>query len=151
VSNSFGVVGAYLSAGPQQDAIAELSTAFAAKFGYPPPQFAQDGYSAVLLFTYTYSATDYSGLNLLLSPPTRSYCLRPDSHRAASSIERVLSPQYSPLLVLPVVLHLLWTERVRVSFIRVTSTTKDPRRSDRPITRAGEGTWCARGFSWRSR
>jgi branched-chain amino acid transport system substrate-binding protein len=91
MSSSIGVVGSHLPAGPQKDAISGLSTAFSAKYGYPPPQFAQDGYSAVLLLTaalekaggtdkekvrdafeglslltpngtYAYSKTDHSGL-----------------------------------------------------------------------------------------
>ena len=91
VASSIGVVGDALPAGPQKTAIEELSTAFTAKYGYPPPQFAQDGYSAVKLLaaaiekaggtdrakvrdalegltlttpngTYKYSATDHSGL-----------------------------------------------------------------------------------------
>ena len=91
VACSIGVVGDALPAGPQRTAIEELSTAFRAKYGYPPPQFAQDGYSGVKLLaaaiekaggtdrakvrdalegltlttpngTYRYSATDHSGL-----------------------------------------------------------------------------------------
>jgi branched-chain amino acid transport system substrate-binding protein len=91
VASSIGVVGDALPAGPQKTAIEELSTAFRSKYGYPPPQFAQDGYSAVKLLaaavdkaggtdrakvrdalegltlttpngTYRYSATDHSGL-----------------------------------------------------------------------------------------
>jgi branched-chain amino acid transport system substrate-binding protein len=91
VSSSIGVVGSYLPDGPQKTAISELSTTFQAKCGYPPPQFAQDGYSAVKLLaaaiekangvdkqkvrdalegltlltpngTYRYSKTDHSGL-----------------------------------------------------------------------------------------
>ena len=91
VASSIGVVGSHLPAGPQQDAINELATAFSARFGYPPPQFAQDGYSAVKLLkaafekagsadrvkvrdalegltlltpngTYEYSATNHSGM-----------------------------------------------------------------------------------------
>jgi branched-chain amino acid transport system substrate-binding protein len=91
VACSIGVVGDALPAGPQRTAIEELSTAFRAKYGYPPPQFAQDGYSGVKLLaaaigkaggtdkakvrdalegltlttpngTYHYSATDHSGL-----------------------------------------------------------------------------------------
>ena len=81
-----------MAAGAQKTAIEELSTAFRTKYGYPPPQFAQDGYSGVKLLaaaiekaggtdrakvrdalegltlttpngTYRYSATDHSGLN----------------------------------------------------------------------------------------
>jgi branched-chain amino acid transport system substrate-binding protein len=91
VASSIGVVGEALPAGAQKTAIEELSTAFSTKYGYPPPQFAQDGYSGVKLLaaaiekaggtdrakvrdalegltlttpngTYRYSATDHSGL-----------------------------------------------------------------------------------------
>ncbi len=49
VASSIGVVGPDLPAGKQKDAIDELTTSFTDKYGYPPPQFAQDGYSAVKL------------------------------------------------------------------------------------------------------
>jgi branched-chain amino acid transport system substrate-binding protein len=49
VASSIGVVGPELPAGKQKDAISELTTSFSDKYGYPPPQFAQDGYSAVKL------------------------------------------------------------------------------------------------------
>lgn len=49
VASSIGVVGPDLPAGKQKTAIDELTTSFADKYGYPPPQFAQDGYSAVQL------------------------------------------------------------------------------------------------------
>jgi branched-chain amino acid transport system substrate-binding protein len=91
VSSSIGVVGAHLPDGPQKDAINELATAFSSRYGYPPPQFAQDGYSGVKLLvaaiekaksvdrakvqaaldgltlltpngTYAYTKTDHSGL-----------------------------------------------------------------------------------------
>ncbi|XVU29771.1 ABC transporter substrate-binding protein [Actinoplanes sp. CA-054009] len=91
VASSIGVVGDTLPAGEQKTAIEELSKPFEAKYGYPPPQFAQDGYSGVKLLaaalkaaggtdkkkvrdalegltlttpngTYKYSATDHSGL-----------------------------------------------------------------------------------------
>ncbi|MEV4703256.1 ABC transporter substrate-binding protein [Actinoplanes sp. NPDC049316] len=91
VASSIGVVGDALPAGAQKTAIEELSTAFRAKYGYPPPQFAQDGWSGVKLLaaavekaggtdrakvrdalegltlttpngTYRYSAADHSGL-----------------------------------------------------------------------------------------
>jgi branched-chain amino acid transport system substrate-binding protein len=92
LASSIGVVGDYLPAGPQKDAVGELSTAFEEQHGYPPPQFAQDGYSGVKLLvaaiekaggtepekirdalegltlltpngTYAYSATDHAGLS----------------------------------------------------------------------------------------
>jgi branched-chain amino acid transport system substrate-binding protein len=91
LSSSIGVVGSHLPDGPQKDAINELTTTFQSKYGYPPPQFAQDGYSGVKLLvaaiekaksvdkekvraafegltlltpngTYRYSASDHSGL-----------------------------------------------------------------------------------------
>jgi branched-chain amino acid transport system substrate-binding protein len=91
VASSIGIVGDYLPAGPQKDAVTALTNAFTAKYGYAPPQFAQDGYSAVKLLsaavatagsvdhekiraalsrltlltpngTYAYSATDHAGL-----------------------------------------------------------------------------------------
>ena len=91
VASSIGVVGDALPDGPQKTAIRQLSDAFTAEHGYPPPQFAQDGYSAVKLLqaaieraggtdreqvrdalegltlttpngTYKYSAADHSGL-----------------------------------------------------------------------------------------
>ncbi len=91
VASSVGVVGATLPAGPLKQAVDELAGPFQAKHGYPPPQFAQDGYSAVKLLTaairkaestdagkiqealegltlttpngaYAYSASDHSGL-----------------------------------------------------------------------------------------
>jgi len=91
IASSIGVVGPYLADGPQKAAVTQLDTAFSAKFGYPPPQFAQDGYSAVKLLaaaldraggtdrekirealegltlltpngTYAYSKEDHSGL-----------------------------------------------------------------------------------------
>lgn len=91
VSSSIGVVGPHLPDGPQKEAVTKLQAAFQAKYGYPPPQFAQDGYSGVKLLAaaiekakgsdrkkvrdalesldlitpngrYVYSKTDHSGL-----------------------------------------------------------------------------------------
>jgi branched-chain amino acid transport system substrate-binding protein len=91
IASSVGVVGEHLPAGELKTAVDELTSAFTTKYGYPPPQFAQDGYSGVKLLaaaiekaggtdrakvrdalegltlttpngTYTYSATDHSGL-----------------------------------------------------------------------------------------
>ena len=49
VASSIGVVGQDLPDGKQKAAIDELTTAFSDAHGYPPPQFAQDGWSAVHL------------------------------------------------------------------------------------------------------
>jgi branched-chain amino acid transport system substrate-binding protein len=91
LSSSIGVIGPSLPDGPQKDSVTKLHSAFQAKYGYPPPQFAQDGYSGVKLLAaaiekakgadkkkvrdaletldlvtpngrYVYSKTDHSGL-----------------------------------------------------------------------------------------
>ncbi|MCU7730118.1 ABC transporter substrate-binding protein [Actinoplanes sp. KI2] len=91
VASSLAVVGDALPDGAQKQAIKELTDPFTSKYGYPPPQFAADGYSgAKLLFaaiqnanstdhakiqqalegltlltpngTYRYTATDHAGL-----------------------------------------------------------------------------------------
>ncbi|BCJ39985.1 branched-chain amino acid ABC transporter substrate-binding protein [Actinoplanes ianthinogenes] len=91
VASSIAVVGDQLPAGQQRTAVEELSTPFTAQYGYPPPQFAADGYTGVKLLaaavtaanstdadkiraafegltlttpngTYHYSATDHAGL-----------------------------------------------------------------------------------------
>jgi branched-chain amino acid transport system substrate-binding protein len=90
VQSAIGVVGSYLPDGRLKQAIQEMSGPFIKKYGYEPPQFAQDGYSGVKLLAaaltkagtdreklrdaletltlvtpagqYTYSATDHSGL-----------------------------------------------------------------------------------------
>ncbi|MFC7550776.1 ABC transporter substrate-binding protein [Plantactinospora sp. GCM10030261] len=91
VASSIGVVGDSLPDGEQRRAIRELAEPFQQKYGYPPPQFAQDGYSGVKLLVaaidkagstdpekvraalegltvttpngrYAYSATDHAGL-----------------------------------------------------------------------------------------
>jgi branched-chain amino acid transport system substrate-binding protein len=49
VASAIGVVGDALPDGPQKQVIDQMAVPFSRKFGYPPPQFAQDGYSACLL------------------------------------------------------------------------------------------------------
>jgi branched-chain amino acid transport system substrate-binding protein len=49
VASAIGVVGDALPAGAQKQAIDELAGPFQSKYGYPPPQFAADGYTAVKL------------------------------------------------------------------------------------------------------
>ncbi|HET7539166.1 MAG TPA: ABC transporter substrate-binding protein [Polyangiaceae bacterium] len=49
VLSAIGVVGEYLPDGPQKQVIQQMAAPFQQKHGYPPPQFAQDGYSACLL------------------------------------------------------------------------------------------------------
>jgi branched-chain amino acid transport system substrate-binding protein len=91
VASSIAVVGDALPAGPQKSAIEELSKPFTTQYGYPPPQFAADGYTGMKLLaaavkaansadhdkiqktlegltlttpngTYHYSASDHAGL-----------------------------------------------------------------------------------------
>jgi branched-chain amino acid transport system substrate-binding protein len=91
VASAVGVVGDYLPDGPLKQIVEQMAVPFEKKYGYPPPQFAQDGYSASLLLfeaikksgtlkreairdaleqmtlvtpngKYRYSATDHSGL-----------------------------------------------------------------------------------------
>jgi len=92
VASSLAVVGAALPAGTQKQAVSTLTESFTSKYGYPPPQFAGDGYSGMQLLaagiqqaggtdpakiqqalegltlltpngTYHYSATDHAGLS----------------------------------------------------------------------------------------
>lgn len=91
VASSIAVVGDALPAGAQKSAIEELANPFTTQYGYPPPQFAADGYTGMKLLaaavkaansadhekiqkafealtlttpngTYHYSATDHAGL-----------------------------------------------------------------------------------------
>jgi len=92
IESAIGVVGDYLPASPQKKVIDQMAIPYKQKYGYAPPQFAQDGYSAALLLfqairnakgtdhakiqkalesmklvtpngLFKYSATDHSGLN----------------------------------------------------------------------------------------
>ncbi|MEV0349283.1 ABC transporter substrate-binding protein [Nonomuraea sp. NPDC050680] len=49
VQSAIGVVGEQLPDGKQKQVIEQMSKPYQQKYGYPPPQFAQDGYSAGLL------------------------------------------------------------------------------------------------------
>jgi branched-chain amino acid transport system substrate-binding protein len=49
VSSAIGVVGDHLPDGPQRRVIDQMAVPYRQKYGYAPPQFAQDGYSACLL------------------------------------------------------------------------------------------------------
>ncbi|NUT10917.1 MAG: ABC transporter substrate-binding protein [Nonomuraea sp.] len=49
VQSAIGVVGAHLPDGKQKQIIDRMAGPYQQKYGYPPPQFAQDGYSASLL------------------------------------------------------------------------------------------------------
>jgi len=88
IACSIGVVGDALPAGPQKTAIEELSTAFEAKYGYPPPQFAQDGYSGVKLLAAAVEkagGTDREKVRdalegLTLTTPNGTYKYAADNH-----------------------------------------------------------------------
>jgi branched-chain amino acid transport system substrate-binding protein len=47
--SAIGVVGEHLPDGPQKAVIRQMSDPYQQRYGYAPPQFAQDGYSACLL------------------------------------------------------------------------------------------------------
>ncbi|MEV0590071.1 ABC transporter substrate-binding protein [Nonomuraea cavernae] len=49
VQSAIGVVGEHLPDGRQKQIIDQMAKPYQDKHGYPPPQFAQDGYSACLL------------------------------------------------------------------------------------------------------
>ncbi|MEV1248783.1 ABC transporter substrate-binding protein [Nonomuraea sp. NPDC049750] len=49
VQSAIGVVGEQLPDGKQKQVIEQMAKPYQQKYGYPPPQFAQDGYSASLL------------------------------------------------------------------------------------------------------
>jgi branched-chain amino acid transport system substrate-binding protein len=49
VLSAIGVVGEYLPDGAQKQIVDQMAVPYRQKYGYPPPQFAQDGYSACLL------------------------------------------------------------------------------------------------------
>jgi branched-chain amino acid transport system substrate-binding protein len=88
VASSIGVIGQHLPDGKQKQAIDELATPFQSKHGYPPPQFAQDGYSAVKLLVAAIEKAGSAdrdkirdaleGLNLLT--PNGKYAYGPTDH-----------------------------------------------------------------------
>jgi branched-chain amino acid transport system substrate-binding protein len=88
VASSIAVVGDALPAGPQRTAIEELSKPFAARYGYPPPQFAADGYTGMKLLAaaITKAGGDdpakiraaFEGLSL--TTPNGTYHYGPDDH-----------------------------------------------------------------------
>ncbi|MFC4529677.1 ABC transporter substrate-binding protein [Sphaerisporangium dianthi] len=49
VQSAIGVIGDHLPDSKQKKVIDQMAVPFKQKYGYPPPQFAQDGYSASLL------------------------------------------------------------------------------------------------------
>ncbi|MBL7258676.1 ABC transporter substrate-binding protein [Paractinoplanes lichenicola] len=108
ISSSIGVVGTALPDGEQKRAIEELSTAFTAKYGYTPPQFAQDGYSGVKLLAAAVTkagSTDRAKVRdalegLTLTTPNGTYKYAPDNHSGLTtdfiSINTVKSGKLEP-------------------------------------------------------
>jgi len=58
VASSIAVVGDALPAGPQKSAIEELANPFTTQYGYPPPQFAADGYTGTKLLAAAITKAD---------------------------------------------------------------------------------------------
>lgn len=88
VLSAIGVVGDYLPDGPQKQVIQQMAAPYQQKHGYPPPQFAQDGYSACLLL---FEAIKKAGSaerpkiqqaleNLSLVTPNGKYQYSPSDH-----------------------------------------------------------------------
>ncbi|WP_436530734.1 ABC transporter substrate-binding protein [Actinoplanes sp. HUAS TT8] len=80
VASSIAVVGDALPAGPQKSAIEELSKPFTSQYGYPPPQFAADG---------------YTGVKLLAAAVTKANSADPEKIRAAFEGLELVTPNGS--------------------------------------------------------
>jgi branched-chain amino acid transport system substrate-binding protein len=88
VMSSIGVVGEFLPEGPQKQIIQRMAVPYQQKHGYPPPQFAQDGYSACLLLfeaIKTSGSTDRAKIqqaleNMTLLTPNGKYRYTPTDH-----------------------------------------------------------------------
>jgi len=108
VASSIGVVGPHLPAGEQKDAVDELTTAFTDEYGYPPPQFAQDGYSAVRLLVAAIEqaeSTEAADIrdaleDLTLVTPNGEYTYSAQDHAALGpefiSVNTVTGGQFVP-------------------------------------------------------
>jgi branched-chain amino acid transport system substrate-binding protein len=92
VMSSIGVVGEYLPEGPQKQVIRKMSVPFEKKYGYAPPQFAQDGYSACLILFEAIKkakSTDRKQIqqaleNLTVLTPNGKYQYSPKDHAGLS-------------------------------------------------------------------
>ncbi|MGH3878018.1 MAG: ABC transporter substrate-binding protein [Actinophytocola sp.] len=108
VASSIGVVGPHLPDGDQKAAVDELTASFTDEYGYPPPQFAQDGYSAVKLLV---AAIEQAGStepadvqaalqDLTLVTPNGKYTYGADDHAGLGpefiSINTVTKGQFVP-------------------------------------------------------
>lgn len=88
VLSSLGVVGEHLPPGEQHDVVADMTDAFEAEHDYPPPQFAQDGYSAVMILAAALEeadSTEHADIrdaleNLTLTTPNGTFTYSPTDH-----------------------------------------------------------------------
>lgn len=88
VLSAIGVVGDYLPDGPQKRVISAMAVPFQQKYGYSPPQFAQDGYSACLLLFEAINKAGSTGgkevrqalEHLSLLTPNGQYHYSPSDH-----------------------------------------------------------------------
>jgi branched-chain amino acid transport system substrate-binding protein len=93
VASSIAVVGDALPAGPQKSAIEELSKPFTTQYGYPPPQFAADGYTGMKLLAaaVTKAGSDDTGKiraafeGLTLTTPNGNYKYTATDHAGLTS------------------------------------------------------------------
>ena len=92
VLSSIGVVGEYLPDGPQKQVIQKMAAPFEKKYGYAPPQFAHDGYSACLILFEAIKkagSTDRKQVqqaleNLTVLTPNGKYHYSPTDHAGLS-------------------------------------------------------------------
>jgi branched-chain amino acid transport system substrate-binding protein len=93
IASSIGVVGSYLPDGEQKEIIGSLSRSFRALYKYAPPQFAQDGYSAVQLIAAAVrnaKTTDRAKVrdaleNLELLTPNGAYAYSKSDHNGLTT------------------------------------------------------------------
>lgn len=92
VVSSIGVVGDHLPDGPQKQIIEQMAAPYRKQYGYPPPQFAQDGYSGCLLLFEAIRVAGSSDRNKLqkaleqmtLLTPNGKYSYSPTDHSGLS-------------------------------------------------------------------
>ena len=108
VLSSIGVVGDYLPDGPQKQVIQKMAAPFEKKYGYAPPQFAHDGYSACLILFEAIKkagSTDKKQVqqaleNLTVLTPNGKYQYTPTDHAGLSrdyvSVNMVKNGKFVP-------------------------------------------------------